>query len=49
MTTMTNCELCSAEIDDEEVEWCVECGQDGLCNDCLMDHACDKDDDEEDK
>ena len=41
----TNCELCSAEIEDDEVECCDVCGQDGLCNDCLMDHDCGEEED----
>jgi hypothetical protein len=42
----TNCELCSTEIEDDEVERCETCGQDGICNDCLMDHDCEADDGE---
>jgi hypothetical protein len=44
---VTNCALCSAEIEDDEVERCDECGQDGICNDCLMDHDCEVDADGE--
>lgn len=40
----TSCEECGAEIEDDEVECCEECGADGLCNDCLMDHDCDEED-----
>lgn len=37
---LTNCERCSREIEDDEVEKCPRCGLDGICNDCLMDHRC---------
>jgi hypothetical protein len=36
----TNCERCTREIEDDEVNHCPLCGMDGLCNDCLTDHEC---------
>jgi hypothetical protein len=39
---MTNCSHCTREVEDEDVQQCVACGEDGLCNDCIdVDvHAC---------
>lgn len=36
----TVCELCGREIDDADVQCCPACGQDGLCEECLIDHDC---------
>ena len=38
----TNCEWCSREIEDTDVQLCTECGMDGLCEDCIgqCDHDC---------
>ena len=38
---LTNCENCSAEIEDDMVTGCDECGVDGVCEDCMGDHFCD--------
>lgn len=39
---MTNCSNCSAEIDDDEVQFCQECEMDGLGDCCIgcYDHDC---------
>lgn len=37
---MTNCELCTREIENDEVEHCDNCGADGLCSNCLAMHDC---------
>jgi len=37
----TNCSMCCKEIDDGEVQRCDECGEDGLCEDCMGNHICD--------
>lgn len=42
---ITNCELCTKEIDDGDVTSCPECGQDGICEDCAGDHVCDSEED----
>lgn len=34
----TNCEICTAEIEDYEVNRCPVCGADGMCGDCLISH-----------
>lgn len=46
---LTNCNNCSAEMEDDEVNQCPDCGEDGLCADCLHpdDHNCDAIEDEE--
>ena len=38
----TNCENCSREMDDDEVQQCDLCGMDGLCDRCIgeCDHEC---------
>lgn len=37
---ITNCENCSREVEDDEVERCPLCEHDGLCPDCLISHDC---------
>lgn len=36
----TNCELCSKEIETDDVRNCDDCGLDGLCKDCYESHEC---------
>jgi len=44
---ITNCEACSIEIEAGDVDQCLTCGQDGLCSDCIGDHECEDDYDDE--
>ena len=41
---LTNCDRCLAEIEDDEITDCYDCGLDGVCETCLGDHECDPDD-----
>jgi hypothetical protein len=43
----TNCSRCTKEIEDSEVQSCPECGDDGLCADCMGDHTCESTDEKE--
>jgi hypothetical protein len=47
MIMKTNCDICFEEIEDSEVEHCESCGLDGVCSECLADHDCQSDADEE--
>jgi len=38
----TNCERCTAEIDDNEVQQCPTCKLDGICEECLAEHDCEE-------
>lgn len=41
MADLTNCEICGDEIDQDEVEpACEECGLDGCCTECMVQHEC---------
>lgn len=44
---MTNCSRCTKEIDDDDVQNCTECGEDGLCAACMGDHTCESPEDSE--
>lgn len=37
---MTCCELCTREIDEDDVYQCSECDLDGLCDECAVTHPC---------
>jgi hypothetical protein len=32
---ITNCDNCSAEVEDDDIGMCEECERDGLCPECL--------------
>lgn len=40
---ITNCILCTAEVEDDDILSCEACGEDGLCESCHQDHICDDD------
>lgn len=40
---ITNCSLCTAEVEDDDILSCEACGADCLCEVCHMDHICDDD------
>jgi hypothetical protein len=44
---ITNCEHCSREVEDDNVQMCELCGLDGLCPDCTPPefHECEEDHD----
>ena len=35
---MTNCANCDAEVDDDDVQECTECGTEDLCLTCIHEH-----------
>lgn len=43
---MTNCERCCKEINEDEVQFCPECELDGLCDDCMGGHTCEREDEQ---
>lgn len=40
---ITNCSLCTAEVEDDDILSCEACGEDCLCEVCHIDHVCEDD------
>jgi hypothetical protein len=39
---ITTCSYCGDDVEDDDVDICLDCGEDGLCPGCLgeFDHDC---------